>query len=197
MPARWLRTVCRSDSESSAIPLELEQVVERLSRVVAARCRRFALDGGARREEGAGVAGVLRRDARGQPRVHALEPAAGIERHALRAGVEIGAAPGAPRIEPDIGRHGIAALRAAHDLAEARHVEVLRAVLRDASSSGGRTRLRWCSRRRRRRGLAFIVLVAALPVLPFVAHRSDCPSLIPFSQLWYKPWLVTSTRVSV
>src|SRR5258706_7571917 len=62
MPARWLRTVCRSDSESSAIPLELEQVVERLSRVVAARCRRFALDGGARREEGAGVAGVLRRD---------------------------------------------------------------------------------------------------------------------------------------
>src|SRR5882762_4873273 len=37
MAARWSRTVCRSDSESSAIPLELEQVVERLSRVVAAR----------------------------------------------------------------------------------------------------------------------------------------------------------------
>src|SRR5258705_5068499 len=126
-----------------------------------------------------------------------MAPAEGIERYALRAGVEIGAAPRGPRIEPDVGRTGSAALRGAHDLAEARHVEVLRAVLRDASSSGGRTRLRWFSRRRLRRARAFIVLVAALPVLPFVAHRSDCPSLIPFSQLCYKPWMVTSTSVSV
>jgi len=102
-----------------------------------------------------------------------------IERHALRARVEIGAALRAPRLEPDVGRHGIAALRAAHDLAEARHVEVLRAS---------------CEMRRARRAHPAQVVfaawasararvdrpVAALPVLPFVAHRRDCPSLILF-----------------
>ena len=80
-------------AESSAIALELEQVVEGLSRVIGARRCRFALDRRARREQGAGIPGVLRRDASGERGIHALEAAAGIERDALRTRMEVDPAP--------------------------------------------------------------------------------------------------------
>ena len=134
--------VCLAEPVSAAEDenLELEQIVERLPRVVDARRRRLALDGRAGRKERAALSRVLRRDARGH-RLHALEAAARVERRALRAGVEVGAAPGAAAVEPDSPSIDGAALGAPDHFAEARHVDVARAVLRNPARAGGRTRL--------------------------------------------------------
>src|SRR6185436_13137599 len=168
----------------------LEEIVERLARVVAARCRGFPLDGGPWREEGTRVAGVLRRHARRERLIHAFEATAWIERHALRAGMQIVSTSRAPRVEPDLRRNRVAALRAADDLAKAGHVDVLWPVLRDATRPRRGARLLRFARRGFRRALAIVVLITALPVLPVIAHEVDCPSLILFSQLCYNPILV-------
>jgi hypothetical protein len=85
--------------------------------------------------------------------------------------VEVDATSRAPCIEANLVGHNGAALRAADDLAEARHVDVLGAVLR-----GKAARALWRARLRRGSWLrrlwppiAIVILVAALTVLP-VAH---------------------------
>src|SRR5262245_11587502 len=75
--------------------LQLEEIVECLPCVVDARGGGFPLDRSAGGVKRAGVALVLRRHAGGN-RLHALEAAAGIERRALGAGVQLDAALGAP-----------------------------------------------------------------------------------------------------
>jgi len=151
--------------------LELEQIVKRLPRVVDTRSRRFAFNGRARGVQRAGVDGVLWRHARGHG-LHALEAAAGIERSALRAGVQFCAAPLTAAIEPNLFFDHGAALCASDHLAEARHVDVARAVLRNATRAGGRARLRRGTRcLRGRLSIAIVVVIAALTVFA-VAHRS-------------------------
>src|ERR687893_524179 len=81
--------------------LEVEEIVERLACAVRARRRRFAFDRRARRVERARVPVVLRRHTCGD-RLHALETAARVEGRALGTGVEIGAAPGTPRVVRDV-----------------------------------------------------------------------------------------------
>src|SRR6188474_3042161 len=103
--------------------------------------------------------------------------------------MKIVAASWAPRVETNLRRDRVATLRAADDLAKARHVDVLRRVLRDATSARRRAGLLRFARRRLRCALPISILITALPVLPVIAHESDCPSLILFSQLWYNPVL--------
>src|SRR5262245_46960546 len=115
---------------------DFEQIVERLACAVdLGRCG-LALDGRSRRVERAGVARVLRRDAR-RNRLHALEPAAWIERRALRAGVQVGPAACAAALGPNLAGDDIAALRAAHHLAKPGHVDRAGTVLRDPACTGG------------------------------------------------------------
>jgi hypothetical protein len=61
--------------------------------------------------------------------LHALEAASRIERGALRAGVQFGAAPLAPAFEADGLLDDRATLRAPDNLPEARHVDISRPIL--------------------------------------------------------------------
>src|SRR6478672_5254232 len=113
--------------------LEIEEIVERLPRAVDLRRRRLTFDRRPGGVERTGIARVLGRDPRGDRRVHALEPAARIERRALRTTVQVGSAPQALRVECDGGVDDGPALRAADDLAVAGHVDGARPVLGDAA----------------------------------------------------------------
>lgn len=149
--------------------LELEQIVERFSGVVISRRRRFALYGCSRREKRATVARALGRDPFGD-RLCALESAAGVEGNALRARVQLGAAPAASIVEPDVVRRQMSALRAPHHVAEARHIDVPGRVLRDSARSRGSPWFRcWTGRGRSWRPVTVTILVASLAVLP-VTH---------------------------
>ena len=149
--------------------LELEQIVERFSRVVVSRGRRFALDGRSRRKKRAPVARALGRDPF-RDRLCALETAARVEGDALRARVQLGTAPAASIVEPDVFPCQMSALGAPHDVAEPRHVDVPGAVLGDSACPCGST---WFRRRTRRGGswrpVTVTILIASLAVLP-VTH---------------------------
>src|SRR5690606_10376099 len=151
--------------------LNLEEVLERLSCIVRGRLRAcLALDGRARREEGAGIPFVLRRDAGRQRLLAALPARAGVERHAVDAAVHGNPAAAAP----GVGRHRrgqlLAAAGAAEDLVRGHQVGSARSgsVLQlTAGSPLGR-------RLPRAAGsaplpVAVVVLVAALTVFAF-AH---------------------------
>ena len=149
--------------------LELEQIVERFSRVVVSRGCRFAFDGGSRREKRATVARALRRDPF-RDRLCALESAAGVEGDALRARVQLGAAPGASIVEPDVVPSQVSALGTAHHVAEPRHVDVPGAVLRDSARPCGSPGFRrWTRHGRSWRPVTVTILIASLAVLP-VTH---------------------------
>lgn len=149
--------------------LELEQIVERFSRIVVSRCRRFALYGRSWREKRAPVARALGRDPF-RDRLCALESAAGIEGDALRARVQLGAAPGASIVEPDVVPSQVSALGAPHHVAEPRHIDVPGAVLGDSARSCGSPRFRrWARHGRSWRPVTVAVLIASLAVLP-VTH---------------------------
>src|SRR3990172_3527702 len=79
----------------------LEEIIERLARAVGGlglRLRvRFALDGDARRKQVARVSRILRSDPHGDC-LRAFEQPAGVERLALGACMQVGAAARAPRV---------------------------------------------------------------------------------------------------
>ena len=102
--------------------------------------------------------------------LHALEAAARVERAALRARVQLSAAPRAAAVDADFFFDDGAALRAPDDLAEPGHVDVAWAVLRNAPRAGGRAGFGRRTRRLRLRlPIAIVVVVAALTVFA-VAH---------------------------
>jgi hypothetical protein len=149
--------------------LELEQIVERFSRVVVSRGGRFALDGRSRREKCAPVARALRRHAF-RDRLCALESAARVEGDALRARVQLGAASAASIVEPDVTPCQISALGTSHHVAEPGHVDVPGAILGDSARPGGSTRFGRRARRGRSwRPVTVTVLITSLAVLP-VTH---------------------------
>jgi hypothetical protein len=181
-PENMCKSVCFDEfgrARVSAVEdedLELEQIVERLPRVVNPRSRRFAFNGRARGVERAGVDGVLRRHTRGHG-LHALEAAARVERSALRASVQFSPAPRTAAVESHFFFDHCAALCASDHLAETRHVDVARAVLRNAARAGGRARFRRRTRRLRLRlPVAIVVVVTALTVFA-VAHMRGAGTL--------------------
>src|SRR4051812_49348531 len=121
---------------SAGAPLEVEEVVERLAGAIDLRRRRFALDRRSGRIERAGIADVLWRYPCGQRRFHAFKAAARIEGGALRAAVQVGSAPHALRLEPDLHGDDRPALGTADHVAVTRHVDVAGAVLRDSAGPG-------------------------------------------------------------
>src|SRR5688572_1953296 len=86
--------------------------------------------------------------------------------------MQVGATAGTPALQSDIFGDDGAALRAAHDVSEARHADVLRAVLpRNTTRARARARLRRGPRSLGLRlAVAVGVLVAALSVLAVVTH---------------------------
>src|SRR3972149_10116371 len=101
----------------------LEEIVEGRAGARRRRRRGLALDRGTGFELVTCVAGVLGRDA-DRDRLLAFERRAGVEVHALRAGVQVSAAACAAALHVPRERHRqlVAAWRAADHLAEARHV---------------------------------------------------------------------------
>src|SRR5213592_3272711 len=172
----WL---CELGSELGA-PL-FEQIVEGLLRAARRRrgrgrragCRRagLALDGGAGREQRAAVALVFRRHARRDAVVERTFPAdAGVERHALDAGMHVDAAAGTAIEQADRERQQVPAARASKHFARRHEVGCFRPAL-VLQLTSGRTLL-GRPRRLGRLWSAFagvVLLVPALPVFP-VAH---------------------------
>jgi len=152
--------------------LQLEQIVERLARIIDARRGCLAFDRGAGRIERARVDSILRRDSR-RDRLHALEAAPRVERLALRTGMQFCAASRTAARASHLFFDDGATLRTPDDLAEAGHVDIARTILRNAARTGGRTRLRRRTRRLRcRLPVAIVVVVAALAVFA-LAHLCD------------------------
>ncbi|HVQ13546.1 MAG TPA: hypothetical protein VMS40_08145, partial [Vicinamibacterales bacterium] len=93
-----------------------------------------------------------------------------IERGALRARVQLSATPGAATVEPDLLCRPVAALSAPDHVAEARHVDVAGAILRDPARACRRSWFRrWTGRGGSWRPIAVVVPIASLAVLP-VTH---------------------------
>jgi hypothetical protein len=107
----------------------------------------------------------------------------------------------------------VAALRTANNLAEPGHVDVFRAILREGAGASRRSRLNGLSDGRLRRALPLVVLIPALSIfrsslirqsverhstpreLQGILGRSPAVCFLdPFSQLWYKPLLVTRAQ---
>src|SRR5205085_3686652 len=130
----------------------------------------FALDRHARRIELAHVARVLRRDA-GRNGLRALEALGGIERFALRARMQLGAAALAPAREGDLFNDHVTAARASHYVAEAGHagcaaLERFAFGLVQASFDAVGRRLRRGRVPALRLGpLTPLILISALPIL--------------------------------
>jgi hypothetical protein len=159
----------RGRSAAGLAILELEEIVERLPRVVNLGRRGLAFHRRPGLVERAPVASALGRDPRGY-RLHAFESAPRIERRALGAAVQLGATSGAPCLEPDLTLDHRTALRAPDHLPEPRHVDVARAVL---GNSPRPCRCAWLRRRPRCRRLlrtiAVVILIAAQTIFS-VAH---------------------------
>jgi hypothetical protein len=113
----------RTESLESNAPL-FEEVIERFARAVRSlglRVRmRLALDCHPGRKQLAAVSHVFRRNTR-RNCLRALESPCGIERLALRAGAQIGAATRASGIGGDRSGEHVPAASASHHFVEARH----------------------------------------------------------------------------
>jgi hypothetical protein len=153
-----------------------EQIVEGLTRTRrSGRRAGLALDGGARLEQGAGVALVFWRNSRGQ-RLRALPTCTGVERHAVDAAVNVDAAARAARIHFDRHRQAIPAARAAKYLVRRHQIWRL--------WPGGVLQLATRRARRRRRfrtarfpllAIARVILIPALAVLSIAHEFIVCP----------------------
>src|SRR5262249_769830 len=143
----------------------------RVASALGGRASGLPLDRGARREELAHIALVLRRDARGELGVLGALPArAGVEGDALNAAVEIDAAAAALAHELDGQRQLVAAAGALEHLVHAHQVRGLRAALVLQHAARGALLRRPRGLRPPRTARLVFVLIATLAVLA-IAHR--------------------------